>query len=70
MVAMALVKVCAWDAKTKKQKNDFGPDLTIRFWHNFTIQVVLPEEWQENFQRSRDSLYQLSNLLRLYPKLG
>ena len=40
------------------------PGRTASRWDNFEDQVVLPEEWGENFRMSRGSLYRLSTMLR------
>ena len=39
---------------------------TASWWENFEMEVVLPEEWRENFRMSRSSLLSLSELLRPY----
>lgn len=40
------------------------PGRTSAWWHNFVHEVVIPEEWLENFRMSRRSLLNLSELLR------
>lgn len=35
-------------------------------WENFENEVVVPDEWRENFRMSRSSLLSLSELLRPY----
>lgn len=40
------------------------PGRTSVWWENFEKEVVLPEEWHENFRMSRSSLLSLSELLR------
>ena len=42
------------------------PGRTSAWWNHFADQVVIPEEWKENFRMSRDSLYNLAEYLRLY----
>ena len=45
---------------------DFGLDQDVRMpgWRNFEKNVVLPEEWGENFRMSRDIFLVLCDLLR------
>ena len=38
------------------------PGRTSAWWENFVNEVVLPEEWKENFRMSRTSLLKLSEL--------
>ena len=40
------------------------PGRTARWWDNLENQVVLAEEWRENFRMSRGSLHRLSAILR------
>ena len=40
------------------------PGRTASWWENFETEVVLPEEWRENFRMSRSSLLSLSEMLR------
>ncbi|KAK7922006.1 hypothetical protein WMY93_008908 [Mugilogobius chulae] len=40
------------------------PGRTASWWENFEMQIVLPDEWRENFRMSRSSLLSLSELLR------
>ena len=40
------------------------PGRTGVWWCNFTRNIVVPEEWRENFRMSRDSFYVLCNELR------
>lgn len=40
------------------------PGRTSAWWDNFVHEVVIPEEWLENFRMSRRSLLNLSELLR------
>ena len=40
-----------------------GPGRTSAWWDNFVNQIVVPEEWRENFRVSRDSLYSLAEEL-------
>ena len=42
------------------------PGRTSAWWENFVNEVVLPEEWKENFRMSRTSLLKLSEELRPY----
>ena len=42
------------------------PGRTSAWWENFVNEVVLPEEWKENFRMSRTSLLNLSEELRPY----
>ena len=42
------------------------PGQTSAWWDNFVNQIVVPEEWRENFRVSRDSLYSLAEELRPY----
>lgn len=42
------------------------PGRTAGWWENFEREIVLPEEWRENFRMSRSSLLSLSELLRPY----
>ena len=39
------------------------PGRTDAWWRNFEKNVVLPEEWRENFRLSRDSFFVLCDLL-------
>ena len=39
------------------------PGRTAVWWENFEKEVVLPDEWHENFRMSRSSLLSLSELL-------
>src|SRR4029434_6715400 len=39
------------------------PGQTAVWWENFEKEVVLPDEWHENFRMSRSSLLSLSKLL-------
>ena len=41
------------------------PGRTSALWDNFVHEVVIPEEWLENFRMSRRSLLNLSELPRL-----
>ena len=40
------------------------PGRTDAWWIHFEKNVVLPEEWRENFRMSRDSFFVLCDLLR------
>ena len=40
------------------------PGRTASWWDNFENQIVLPEEWRDNFRMSRGSLIRLSIILR------
>lgn len=40
------------------------PGRTSAWWDNFSRQIVVPEEWRENFRMSRESLYSLAEELR------
>ena len=40
------------------------PGRTDAWWRNFEKNVVLPEEWRENFRMSRESFFVLCDLLR------
>ena len=42
------------------------PGRTSAWWDNFVNQIVIAEEWRENFRISRGSLYELANELRPY----
>ncbi|XP_028416694.1 putative nuclease HARBI1 [Dendronephthya gigantea] len=42
------------------------PGRTSAWWENFVNEVMLPEEWRENFRMSRRSLLKLSEELRPY----
>lgn len=42
------------------------PGRTSAWWDNFVNQIVIAEEWRENFRMSRGSLYELANELRPY----
>ena len=42
------------------------PGRTAVWWENFENEVVVPEEWRENFRMSRSLLLSLSELLRPY----
>src|SRR4029434_3055911 len=41
----------------------FGSDQGAVWWENFEKEVVLPDEWHENFRMSRSLLLSLSELL-------
>ena len=40
------------------------PGRTSAWWDNFVSQIVVPEEWRENFRMSRESLNSLAEELR------
>uniref|UniRef100_A0A3B3D670 DDE Tnp4 domain-containing protein n=1 Tax=Oryzias melastigma TaxID=30732 RepID=A0A3B3D670_ORYME len=42
------------------------PGRTASWWENFELEVILPDEWRENFRMSRLSLLSLSELLRAH----
>ncbi|XP_037553265.1 protein ALP1-like [Nematolebias whitei] len=42
------------------------PGRTAGWWENFEKEIVLPQEWRENFRMSRSSLLSLSELLLPY----
>ena len=43
--------------ESKERRFWTRPGRTSAWWNNFADQVVIPEEWKENFRISRDSLY-------------
>ena len=51
--------------ESKERRFWTRPGRTSAWWNNFADQVVIPEEWKENFRMSRDSLYNLAEELRL-----
>ena len=48
----------------KKRRFWTRPGRTSAWWDNFVNEVVVPEEWRENFRMTRTSLLKLSELLR------
>ena len=52
--------------ESKERRFWTRPGRTSAWWNNFADQVVIPEEWKENFRMSRDSLYNLAEELRLW----
>ena len=42
------------------------PGRTSAWWDNFVGEIVIQEEWRENFRMSRSSLYELADQLRPY----
>ena len=52
----------------RAKREDSGPDQVVQAPGGTTFfdQVVIPEEWKENFRMSRDSLYNLAEELRPY----
>ena len=50
--------------ESKERRFWTRPGRTSAWWNNFADQVVIPEEWKENFRMSRDSLYNLAEELR------
>ena len=42
------------------------PGRTSAWWDNFVNQIVIEEEWRENFRMSRSSLYKLADQLKPY----
>ena len=54
--------------KRQAQRRRFWnrPGRTHAWWAGFLNQIVVPEEWRENFRMSRDSLYKLTEELRPY----
>ena len=40
------------------------PGRTSAWWDNFVVQVIIREEWKENFRMGRASLYLLAEELR------
>lgn len=48
----------------KERRFWIRPGRTSAWWDNFVNEVVIPEEWRENFRMSRASLLKLSELLR------
>ena len=42
--------------ESKERRFWTRPGRTSAWWNNFADQVVIPEEWKENFRMSRDSL--------------
>ena len=52
--------------ESKERRFWTRPGRTSAWWNNFADQVVIPEEWKENFRMSRDSLYNLAEELRPY----
>ena len=51
--------------RRESKERRFGTRPGRTRWNNFADQVVIPEEWKENFRMSRDSLYNLAEELRL-----
>ena len=51
--------------ESKERRFWTRPGRTSAWCNNFADQVVIPEEWKENFRMSRDSLYK-SNVLKLW----
>ena len=47
----------------RRQRFWIRPGRTAVWWENFEKEVVLPDEWHENFRMSRSSLLSLSELL-------
>lgn len=56
------------NGKTRPYERQRGfwtrPERTSARWENFVKEVVLPEEWKENFRMGHASLYKLSEELR------
>ena len=52
--------------ESKERRFWTRPGRTSAWWNNFADQVVISEEWKENFRMSRDSLYNLAEELRPY----
>ena len=59
-------KVLKVNKRRKRQDRRFWvrPGRTSAWWRNFERDVVLPEEWRENFRMSKDSFMMLCNQLR------
>lgn len=54
--------------KRKKRQRRFWtrPGRTSSWWNNFKDDIVLEEEWRENFRMSKATFYKLCNELRPY----
>ena len=65
-VKIARINRAIKSSKRKTVTRSFweGPGRTEAWWCNFTRNIVVPEEWRENFRMSRDSFYVLCNQLR------
>ena len=50
--------------ESKERRFWTRPGRTSAWWSHFADQVLIPEEWKENFRMSRDSLYYLAEYLR------
>ena len=50
--------------ESKERRFWTRPGSSSAWWNNFADQVVIPEEWKENFGMSGDSLYNLAEELR------
>ena len=56
-----------WCRRERKERRFWTrPGRTSTWCNNFVDQVVISEEWKENFRVSRDSLYNLAEELRPY----
>ena len=67
----ALYSVCLTETRKRRRFKPYmerrfwvRPGRTASWWDNFETQIVLPEEWRDNFRMSRGSLLRLSNILR------
>ena len=50
--------------ESKERRFWTRPGSSSAWWNNFADQVVIPEEWKENFGMSGDSLFYLAEELR------
>ena len=65
-VKIARINSAIKSSKRKNVTRSFWerPGRTGAWWCNFTRNIVVPDEWRENFRMSRDSFYVLCNKLR------
>ena len=57
---------CPKTTRSRHRRFWTRPGRTSAWWGNFVSQVVLPQEWIENFRMSRSSVLKLSEELRPY----
>ena len=52
--------------KQKARRFWVRPGRATAWWDNFRAEIVIAEEWKENFRMSRNSLYRLADELQPY----
>ena len=62
----AIMKRLGKKGERRKRRFWIQPGRTSAWWDGFVSEIVLPEEWRENFRMSRVSIMRLAEELRPY----